>query len=84
VQGVRGSQIKAEPRISACGPGARARRRFRAAGAHGRRRKERGAGALMCGTERPEREGALGLGEELRQEGPGRQRTKERERRRAG
>jgi hypothetical protein len=55
VQGVRGSQIKTGPGISACGPGARARRRFRAAGARGRRRKERGAGALTCGTERPER-----------------------------
>jgi hypothetical protein len=37
VQGVRGSQIKAGPGISACGPGARARRRFRAAGARGRK-----------------------------------------------
>jgi hypothetical protein len=51
------------------------------AGARGRR-KERGAGALTFGTERPEREGALGLGEKRRQAGPGRQRTKERERRR--
>jgi hypothetical protein len=37
VQGVRGSQIKAGPGISACGPDARARRRFRAAGARGRK-----------------------------------------------
>jgi hypothetical protein len=35
VQGVHGSQIKAGPGISACGPGARARRRFRTAGAWG-------------------------------------------------
>jgi hypothetical protein len=33
VQGVRGSQIKVGPGIPACRPGARARRRFRAAGA---------------------------------------------------
>jgi hypothetical protein len=59
VQGVRGSQIKAGPGISACGPGARAHRRFWTAGARGRRRKERGVGALTCGTERPERERAL-------------------------
>jgi hypothetical protein len=31
------------------------------AGARGRRRKERGAGALTCGAQQPEREGALGL-----------------------
>jgi hypothetical protein len=35
MQGVRGSQIKAGPGISACGPGTRARRRFRTAGARG-------------------------------------------------
>jgi hypothetical protein len=40
VQGVHGSQIKAGPGISACGPGARARRRFRAAGARGGGKKE--------------------------------------------
>jgi hypothetical protein len=40
VQGVHGSQIKAGPRISACGPGARARRRLRAAGARGGGKKE--------------------------------------------
>jgi hypothetical protein len=43
VQGVHGSQIKAGPGISACGPSARARRRFRAAGARGGGKKERRA-----------------------------------------
>jgi hypothetical protein len=35
MQRVRGSQIKVGPGTSACGPGARARRRFRMAGARG-------------------------------------------------
>jgi hypothetical protein len=60
-RGVHGSQIKAGQGISACGPGARARQRFWAAGERGRRKKKRGAGTLTCGAERPEREGALGL-----------------------
>jgi hypothetical protein len=41
VQGVHGSQIKAGPGVSACGPSARAHRRFQAAGARGGRKKER-------------------------------------------
>jgi hypothetical protein len=57
VQGVHGSQIKAGPGISACGPGARARRRFRAAGARGGGKR---AKALTCGVAVPEREGGRG------------------------
>jgi hypothetical protein len=40
MQGVHGSQIKAGPGISACGPGTRARRRFQAARARGGGKKE--------------------------------------------
>jgi hypothetical protein len=56
VQGVRGSHLKAGPGISACGPGARAHRRFRTAGARGGGKKERRGEALTGEAREPERE----------------------------